>query len=76
MGLASRVHGLAELRKRQHTTQVQVAEAMGVTQARVSRIGKGQLERSEVDTLAAYVKAHGGKLKIVAGIGDETCVLG
>ncbi|WP_323180228.1 MULTISPECIES: helix-turn-helix domain-containing protein [unclassified Streptomyces] len=41
---------------------MQVAEAMGVTQARVSRIEKGQLERSEVDTLAAYVKALGGTL--------------
>ncbi|MFD3656110.1 helix-turn-helix domain-containing protein [Streptomyces sp. NPDC058620] len=39
--LASRVHRLAELRKRQHTAQVQVAEVMGVTQARVSRIEKG-----------------------------------
>jgi len=76
MVLASRVHRLAELRKRQHPTQVQVAEAMGVTQARVSRIEKGQLERSEVDTLAAYVKALGGKLKIVADFGDETYVLG
>ncbi|MET8946177.1 XRE family transcriptional regulator [Streptomyces sp. NPDC004542] len=76
MVLASRVHRLAESRKRQHTTQVQVAEAMGVTQARVSRIEKGQLERSEVDTLAAYVKALGGKLKIVADFGDETYVLG
>ncbi|RPK85044.1 XRE family transcriptional regulator [Streptomyces sp. ADI98-10] len=74
--LASRVHRLAELRKRQHTTQVQAAEVMGVTQARVSRIEKGQLERSEVDTLAAYVKALGGKLKIVADFGDETYVLG
>ncbi|MFJ8142503.1 helix-turn-helix domain-containing protein [Streptomyces sp. NPDC096013] len=36
--MASRVHRLAELRKRQHTPQVQVAEAMGVTQARVSRM--------------------------------------
>jgi transcriptional regulator with XRE-family HTH domain len=75
MVLASRVHRLAELRKRQHATQVQVAEAMGVTQARVSRIEKGQLERSEVDTLATYVKALGGKLKIVADFG-ETYVLG
>jgi len=76
MVMASRVHRLAELRKRQHATQVQVAEAMGVTQARVSRIEKGQLERSEVDTLAAYVKALRGKLKIVADFGDETYVLG
>jgi predicted XRE-type DNA-binding protein len=49
---------------------------MGVTQARVSRIEKGQLERSEVDTLEAYVHALGGKLKIVADFGDETYVLG
>jgi predicted XRE-type DNA-binding protein len=62
--------------RRQHTTQVEVAKAMGVTQARVSRIEKGQLERSEVDTLAAYVHALGGKLKIVADFGDETYVLG
>ena len=41
-----------------------------------SHIEKGQLERSEVDTLAAYVKALGGKLKIVADFGDESYVLG
>lgn len=73
---SSRAHRLAELRKRQHTTQVQVAKVMGVTQARVSRIEKGQLERSEVDTLAAYVKALGGRLKIVADFGDESFILG
>jgi predicted XRE-type DNA-binding protein len=67
---------LSEVRRRQHTTQVEVAKAMGVTQARVSRIEKGQLERSEVETLAAYVQALGGKLKIVADFGDETYVLG
>ncbi|MFG2713935.1 helix-turn-helix domain-containing protein [Streptomyces goshikiensis] len=71
-----RAHRLAEVRKRQHTTQVQVAEAMGVTQARVSRIENGELERSEVDTLAAYVRALGGRLKIVAEFGDEQYVLG
>lgn len=71
-----RAFRLAEIRKRQHTTQVEVAKAMGVSQARVSRIEKGQLERSEVDTLAAYVQALGGKLKIVADFGDETYVLG
>ena len=49
---------------------------MGVSQARVSRIEKGQLARSEVDTLAAYVSALGGQLKIVADFGDETYVLG
>ncbi|MCX5182381.1 helix-turn-helix transcriptional regulator [Streptomyces sp. NBC_00268] len=67
---------LAESRKPQHPTQVQAAEAMDVTRARVSRIEKGQRERSEVDILAAYVKALGGKLKIVADFGDESYVLG
>ncbi|WP_370257485.1 helix-turn-helix domain-containing protein [Streptomyces sp. V4I8] len=67
---------LAELRKRQHATRVQVAEAVGVTQARVSRIEKGQPERREVDALAAYVEALGGKSKIVADCGDEIYVLG
>jgi transcriptional regulator with XRE-family HTH domain len=62
-----RARRLAEVRKRQNATQVEVAAAMGVSQARVSRIEKGQLEKSEVETLAAYVKALGGKLKIIAG---------
>ncbi|HET7017707.1 MAG TPA: helix-turn-helix transcriptional regulator [Streptosporangiaceae bacterium] len=71
-----RAQRLAEVRKRQNATQVEVAAAMGVSQARVSRIEKGELERSEVDTLAAYVRALGGKLKIIADFGDETYVLG
>jgi predicted XRE-type DNA-binding protein len=71
-----RARRLADVRKRQNATQVEVAAAMGVSQGRVSRIEKGQLERSEVETLAAYVKALGGKLKIIADFGDETYVLG
>jgi hypothetical protein len=50
--------------------------AIESTQARVSRIEKGQLARGEVDTLAAYVQALGGKLKIIADFGDESYVLG
>jgi predicted XRE-type DNA-binding protein len=72
----SRALRLAEVRRRQHATQVDIAKAMGVTQARVSRIEKGELTRSEVDTLAAYVQALGGKLKIIADFGDECYVLG
>lgn len=71
-----RARRLAEVRKRQNATQVEVAAAMGISQARVSRIEKGQLEKSEVETLAAYVRALGGKLKIIADFGDETYVLG
>jgi predicted XRE-type DNA-binding protein len=72
----ARAYRLAEIRRRQKATQTDIARAMGVSQARVSRIEKGQLARSEVDTLAAYVSALGGRLKIVADFGDESYVLG
>jgi DNA-binding XRE family transcriptional regulator len=72
----ARAYRLAEVRRRQHATQTDIAKAMGVTQARVSRIEKGELTRSEVETLAAYVQALGGKLKLVADFGDESYVLG
>jgi DNA-binding XRE family transcriptional regulator len=72
----SRAHRLAEVRRRQQATQVEVAKAMGVTQARVSRIEKGDLARTEVETLAAYVRALGGKLTIVADFGEEQFLLG
>jgi predicted transcriptional regulator len=71
-----RAHRLAEVRKRQHATQTELAARMGVSQSRVSDIERGKLGRSEVDTLAAYVAALGGKLKIVADFGDESLVLG
>lgn len=71
-----RAHRLAELRKRKHVTQVEVAEDMGISQARVSKIERGEVSRSEVDTLAAYVRALGGKLQLIANFGDESYVIG
>lgn len=73
---AVRMRRLAELRERLCVTQADVARAMGVAEDHVSRIERGELERSEVDTLAAYVRALGGRLKIVAEFGDEQYVLG
>jgi hypothetical protein len=37
---------------------------------------KGRLEKSQVETLAAHVRALGGTLKLIADFGDETYVLG
>ncbi|MFG3424953.1 XRE family transcriptional regulator [Streptomyces californicus] len=71
-----RAYRLAEVRKRQQMTQAAVAKTLGVTQGRVSAIEKGAINRSEVETLAAYVAALGGQLKIIADFGDETLVLG
>lgn len=59
---------LRELRKARHVTQVEVAKAMSVEQAAVSK-----LERREdmyVSTLREYIKALGGELKLVASFPD------
>jgi len=59
---------LQELRKTRQVTQVEVAKAMNIEQAAVSK-----LERREdmyVSTLREYIKALGGELKLVASFPD------
>ena len=59
---------LQELRKTRNVTQVEVAKAMNVEQAAVSK-----LERRDdmyISTLRGYVKALGGELKLVASFPD------
>jgi DNA-binding XRE family transcriptional regulator len=70
-----RAHTLAEARQRMRLTQVQVAERMNVRQERVSAIERAEPGATEVRTLAAYVRALGGRLEIVAEIGGERIVL-
>ena len=62
---------LADVRRTQHLTQVEVAELMHVTQSRVSRLEKGELDATELGTLRKYVEALGGQLRLVADFGDE-----
>ena len=66
-----RAYRLAEIRKEQSTTQRELAEAMNVSQGRVSQIESGRLETSELGTLRSYVEALGGSLRIVADFGDR-----
>jgi predicted XRE-type DNA-binding protein len=44
---------LAQMRKQRGLTQAQVAQAMGVSQARVSRMEHGDVERMQVESIAA-----------------------
>jgi transcriptional regulator with XRE-family HTH domain len=60
---------LADVRKAQHLTQVEVAQVMGVTQSRVSQLEKGSLEASEIGTVRKYVEALGGHLRVLADFG-------
>ncbi|WP_105973349.1 XRE family transcriptional regulator [Streptomyces geranii] len=66
-----RAHKLAEVRREQALTQRQVADSMGVSAPRVSAIEHGELDRTEVATLRAYVEALGGRLRVVADFGDS-----
>jgi DNA-binding XRE family transcriptional regulator len=73
---SSRAHRLAEMRRRLGLTQAEVADRMHVRQERVSAIERAKVDTSELRTLAAYVKALGGRLEIVADFGGERLVIG
>lgn len=70
-----RAHTLAEARQRMRLTQAQVASRMNVRQERVSAIERAEPGATEVRTLAAYVRALGGRLEIIADIDGERVVL-
>lgn len=59
---------LQELRKARKVTQVEVARAMQVEQAAISKLE--HREDMYVSTLREYVKALGGELKLVASFPD------
>jgi DNA-binding XRE family transcriptional regulator len=59
---------LAEIRQQLGPTQVQLAEATGLSQARISQIESG--DAVGLDTLRVYIVGLGGHLDIVARIGN------
>ena len=73
---ANRAYRLAEMRRRLGLTQAEVADRMHVRQERVSAIERAKVDTSELRTLAAYVRALGGRLEIVADFGSERLVVG
>ncbi len=69
---AVRAQRLADVRKGQSVTQTDLAKSMDVSQARVSKIERGDLSKTEIGTLESYVTGLGGKLRVVADFGDST----
>jgi len=51
-------------------TQAELADALGVSQARVSKIEHGEI--SGIDVVRAYVAALGGSVDVVARLGDRS----
>jgi DNA-binding XRE family transcriptional regulator len=65
-----RGHQLAEMRKAAGVTQAELANTLGVSQARVSKIEHGDI--SGIDIIRAYVNALGGTVDVVATVGDRS----
>jgi DNA-binding XRE family transcriptional regulator len=59
---------LADIRKQLGLTQTQLAEAAGLSQARISQIENGTA--TSLESLRAYVVGLGGHLDVVARIGN------
>jgi predicted XRE-type DNA-binding protein len=66
-----RAYLLAEVRKDQCVTQVEIARRLGVGQPRISQIERGHIDRTELSTLRAYVEALGGHLEVSATFGER-----
>lgn len=59
---------LAELHGKTGMTQTQLAEVMGVSQARVSAMERGEVDSLTVASVRTYITALGGTVKIVASL--------
>jgi transcriptional regulator with XRE-family HTH domain len=69
--LQVRAEYLAEMRKKAGLTQAEVADAMGLSQQRVSAIENGAV--AELATLGTTSGALGGELKVIVDFGDSWC---
>jgi DNA-binding XRE family transcriptional regulator len=67
---ARRVRNLAAVRKARELTQAQVAETLGVRQADISKLE--QRPNLTLLTLARYIEATGGRLRVVAEYDDDS----
>ena len=72
--IAGRVHTLAAIRKARGLTQQQISAQLKISQAEVSRFERrGNLH---LDTLARFIEATGGKLRITAVFDDTEVEVG
>ena len=61
-------YSLKEARKASNMTQAQVAETIGVSQNRVSRMENGDMDAMGIDSLRRYIAALGSNLTLVADL--------
>jgi transcriptional regulator with XRE-family HTH domain len=75
MGAEERAYQLREIREEQGVTQKELAERMDLTQPTISALESGNLDRSGLATLKAYVEALGGTIELTATFGNRKLVL-
>jgi predicted XRE-type DNA-binding protein len=63
---------LAQMRKNAGLKQAEVAATLGVSAARISQMENGAVKRMQVETIAAYIAALGGHLRLVADFGETS----
>ena len=66
---------LKEIRCAYAITQTTLAQQLHVSQNRVSRIERGDIDKTQVETLRRYIEALGGELTVEATFGAERYVL-
>src|SRR5262245_24253251 len=71
-----RAYRLAAIRQAYGLDRSALAERLGVSQSRIARFGRGDLDRTEIATVRSYVHALGGEVEIVAKFGDERITVG
>lgn len=70
-----RAYRLREIREEQGVTQKELADRMSLTQPTISALESGDLDRSGLATLKAYVEALGGTVEVTATFGNRRLVL-
>lgn len=71
-----RAHRLAEVRSATGLNQEELSKRLGISQSRVSRIERGDLEKTELATLRAFVRALGGDIEVTVKLGEERFLIG
>ena len=75
MEAEERAWRLREIREEQGITQNELAERMSLTQPTISALESGDLDRSGLATLKAYVEALGGTVEVTATFGNRKLIL-
>lgn len=75
MEAEERAYRLREIREEQGVTQKELADRMSLTQPTISALESGDLDRSGLATLKAYVEALGGTVEVTATFGSRKLVL-